>query len=153
MKLSKILPICLIAVTCSCGGGGGGSDYSAPKSFAGVWTGDMFATSNTCDFVRWTSGPVIHKVDQDGTRVVLNIPSQATVYEGTTDGTTGFTVSQEVVNQPVGNGVSCRLIVAMRYSAEDEKTALVDNVQRYECSSGSAKSTCEFKATGELTRQ
>jgi len=152
MNRKIILAVFISSVISSCGGGGGGDDFT-PKSFAGVWAGDMYTTSNTCSFITWSAGRVIHNVNQNGNRIVLDIPSGATTYEGTLDGADGFTVGQEVVNQPVGNGVSCRLTVAMRYTAADKDAALVDNVQRYECSSGSGKSSCGFKAYGELYRQ
>lgn len=153
MKLNNTITALAFTVTIlsSCGGGGGGS--ATPKSYAGVWQGSLYETANTCPFIPSNDYLVAHKVDQSGSRVVLNVPSGITTYEGTTDGNEGFTVAQEVINQPVGNGVSCRLLAAIKYVGTDENTALVDQAERYECSSGSGKNVCEVKREGEVYRQ
>jgi hypothetical protein len=151
MRIKHIIALLSTVAIISCGGGGGGGS-SAPKSFAGLWTGVLYKTGDTCSFGDPDSLTVAHGINQNGSRVVVDIPSGRTTYEGTLDGTNGFTVGQEPVNQPVGNGALCRLQVAMRYTATDEDRADVQQGGRFQCTDGTGSKECEVTYAGEVTR-
>ena len=155
MKNKELILFLCAALAVSCGGGGGGGGNSgSPKSYAGTWDGTLYLTQNTCNFDGILDAlQVEHLINQSGSRVVIDVPQKTTTYEGTTDGNEGFTVGQEVLNQPVGGGVSCRLTSAIRYRAAGNDIANVDNRQDFDCTNGSTNQSCTVAYSGEMTRK
>lgn len=90
----------LIFVLFGCGGGGGNSGNTSSNDvpfYAGVWRGELVASSDECNILPILGIPsdyqVVHTINQDGERVVLDVLGGATFAGSINQTNDGFVVT------------------------------------------------------------
>lgn len=111
-KLKSIGAMLVISSLVSCGGGGGGGGNDDVPQFAGVYDVTAVKVSDTCNAIADSFTTLVHTVNQDGRRIVLD--SGRTVMSGTvTADNKGFDVTT------TQNSDGCTNTIATVYRPSD----------------------------------